>query len=61
MVKLNRIKVEFYSRKEGVKVNSKEAWEIFIKSGAIIDYLVYSKIKKYGKILLLTPFFALFF
>lgn len=47
MVKLNRIKVEFYSRKEGVKVNSKEAWEIFIKSGAIIDYLVYSKIKKY--------------
>lgn len=27
-------------------MNSKEAWMIFVKTGNIIDYLVYSRIKK---------------
>ncbi len=30
-------------------MNSKEAWEIFTKTGTIIDYLVYVKIKKNEK------------
>lgn len=28
-------------------MNSKEAWELFTKTGNIIDYLVYKRIQKY--------------
>lgn len=27
-------------------MNSKEAWQIFTKTGSVIDYLIYKKIKK---------------